>query len=64
MEGTEPERNLVRKELGLPGSFGLILETVDMFCRQVILALVEMDRMTKVEVVEQIKRNMVQFLRI
>ena len=63
-EGTEPERNLVREELGLPGSLGLILETGNMFFRQVILALVETDRRTRVEVVEQVKRNMGEFLRI
>jgi hypothetical protein len=35
-----------------------------MFFRQVILALAETDRRTMVEVVEQIKRNMGEFLRI
>ena len=63
-EGTEPERNLVREELGLPGSLGLILETRNMFFRKIILALVETDRRTRVEVVEQVKRNMEVFLRI
>ena len=63
-EGTEPERNLVREELGLPGSLGLILETRNMFFRKIILALVETDRRTRVEVVEQVKRNMEEFLRI
>ena len=56
-EVTEPERNLVRDKLGLPGSLGLILETGNVFCRQVILALVKTDRRTRVEVVEQVKRN-------
>ena len=63
-EGTEPERNLVREELGLPGSLGLILETRNMFFRKIILALGETDRRTRVEVVEQVKRNMEEFLRI
>lgn len=63
-EGTEPERNLVREELGLPGSLGLILETGNMFFRQVILALVETDRRTRVEVVEQLKSNMGEILRM
>ena len=43
---------------------GLHLETGNRFCRQVILALVETDRRNRVEVVEQVKRNMVEFLRI
>jgi hypothetical protein len=59
-----PERNLVREELGLPGSLGLILETGNMFLGQVILSLVETDRRTRVEVVEQVRRNMGHFLRI
>ena len=63
-EGTEPERNLVREELGLPGSLGLILETRNMFFRKIILALVETDRRTRVEGVEQVKRNMGEFLRL
>ena len=63
-EGTKPERNLVREELGLTGSLGLIWETGDMFCRQVILALVEMDRRTRVEVLEQVERNIGKLLRI
>ena len=44
--------NLVREELGLPGSLGHILETVLPWWR------------TMVELVEQIKRNIGQFLRI
>ena len=35
-----------------------------MFCRQIILALVKSDRRTRVEVVEQVKRTMGEFLRI
>ena len=41
------------EELGLPGSWGLILETGNMFCRQVLLTLVETDRRNRVEVVEK-----------
>ena len=63
-EGTEPERNLVREELGLPGSLGLVLETGNIFFRQVILTLVETDRRTRVEVVEEVKRSRGEFLRI
>ena len=43
---------------------GLIFETGNMFSRKIILALVETDRRTRVEVVEQVKRNMEEFLRI
>ena len=60
-EGTEPERNLVREELGLPGSLGLILETRNMFFRKIILALGETDRRTRVEVVEQVKKTWKSF---
>ena len=49
-ESTEPERNIVMEDLGLPGSLGLILETGNMFCRQVVLTLVETDRRTRLEV--------------
>ena len=34
-----------------------------MFCMQVNLALVEIGRRTRVEVVEQVKRNMGEFLK-
>ena len=56
-EGTDPERDLVREELGLPTSLGLILEVSNVHCMPVVLALVETDRRTRVEVVEQVKRN-------
>ena len=56
-EGTEPERDLVREELGLPSSLGLILEAGNVHCMQVVLALVETDRRTRLEVMEQVKRN-------
>ena len=49
-ESTEPERNIVMEELGLPWSWGIILETGNIFCRQVVLTLVETDRRTRLEV--------------
>ena len=42
----------------------LILESGNMFFRQVILALVETDRRTRVEVVEQLRSNMGEILRM
>ena len=56
-EGTEPERDLVRKELGLPMSLGSILETGNRHCLQVVLTLVETDMRTRVEVVGQLDEN-------
>ena len=47
-ERTEPERNLViMVELGLSGSLELILKSGNVFCRQVILALLETDRRSR-----------------
>ena len=60
-EDTEPERNLVREELGLPGSLGLILETRNMFFRKITLALGDTDSRTRVEVVEQVKKTWKSF---
>ena len=63
-EGTEPERDLVREELGLPNSLGLILEAGNVHCIQVVLVLVETDLRTRMEVVEQVKRNFEEFSKI
>ena len=57
-EGTDLERNLVREELGRQGSLGPILERGNMFFRKVIMALEQTDMRTRVEEVEQLKRNM------
>ena len=40
-----------------------ILKTGNVFCRQVILALVEIGRRTRGDVVEQVKINMGEFLK-
>ena len=56
-EGTDLERNLVREELGRQGSLGPILER-GMFFRKVIMALEQTDMRTRVEEVEQLKRDM------
>jgi len=62
--GTEPERNLVRDELDLPRSLGLVLESGNEFCKEVVLALVETDMRTRVEVLGRAKRDKEAFSRI
>lgn len=62
--GTQPERNLVREELDLPRSLGLVLETGNEFCKEVVLALVETDMRTRVEVLERVKRDKEAFSRV
>ena len=63
-EGTDPERDLVRKELGLPMSLGSILETGNRHCLQVVLTLVETDMRTRVEVVGQLEMKTGDIMRL
>jgi len=62
--GTDPERNLVREELDLPRSLGLLLESGNTFFQEVVLALVEKELRTRVEVVGRVKRDKEKFVRL
>jgi len=62
--GTDPERNLVREELDLPRSLGLLMEAGNKHCKDVVLALVERDMKTRVEVMGRVRRDNEIFARI
>jgi len=62
--GTDPERNLVREELDLPRSLGLLMEAGNKYCKDVVLALVERDMRTRVEVMGRVRRDNEIFARI
>jgi len=62
--GTDPERNLVREELDLPRSLGLLMEAGNKYCKDVVLALVERDMKTRVEVMGRVRRDKEIFARI
>ena len=63
-DGTDPERNLVREELDLPRSLGFLLEAGNNYCKEVVLALVERDMKTRMEVMGRVKRDGAELARI
>jgi len=63
-DGTDPERNLVREELDLPRSLGILLESGNKYSKEIVLALVKRDMKTRVEVMERVKRDRGEFSRI
>jgi len=63
-DGTDPERDLVREELDLPRSLGLLLEVGNKYTTEVVLALAKRDMKTRVEVMERVKRDRGEFARI